>query len=103
MLTRRHLATIHAALQFWEEEMCPHSDDIVRPYLEPSDAVPLSLRELRDLRETLRLGLRYAIYDPNLDRLGGTDLFATVSDAAAAAGTMTLVSVFVEPSPPPTS
>ena len=103
MLSQRHLATIHAALQFWEEEISPHGEDIMRPYLEPSDAVPLSQQELRELRETLRAGLRYAIYDPILDRLVSTDLFTNIGDAEAAVGTRMLVTVLVAPSRPLTS
>ena len=32
MLSPRETATLLAALQFWREEMCPHSVDVMRPY-----------------------------------------------------------------------
>ena len=57
MFTLRELATILAALRFWQEEMCPHGHGIMRPYFEAVEmpgVVPLSAEELDRLSERLR-------------------------------------------------
>jgi hypothetical protein len=62
MLTVRDLATVRAALRYWQEEICPHHAEIAKPYLRPHDVEPLSAVEIERLRE--RLGpqaVRYAL------------------------------------------
>jgi hypothetical protein len=63
MLTERELATVRAALRFWQEEICPHSAEIARAYLEPDDVQPLSAVQIERLREMLDpRAVRYALY-----------------------------------------
>ena len=57
MFALRETATILAALQFWREEMCSHSVEVMRPYF---DAVgmahiePLTADEIDGLMARLR-------------------------------------------------
>jgi hypothetical protein len=63
MLTERELATVRAALRYWQEEICPHSAEIARAYLEPNDVEPLSAVQIERLREMLDpQAVRYALY-----------------------------------------
>lgn len=64
MLTKRHLAIIRAALQFFDEEMSPHRLDVAHPYFEEPLEEGLAIDEVRQLRELLRtLELRYVRCD----------------------------------------
>jgi hypothetical protein len=58
--TDREIATILAAMLFWQEEMCPHDPAVMQPYFEAVGlpaAVPLSSNEIADLSERLRAEL----------------------------------------------
>ena len=82
MLNQRHLATIGAALLFWQEEM--HDEDLMRPYLEPADTEPLSSDEVAELRQLLaNATVRYALFDRDSGWLADTELFGSVEEAAA--------------------
>ena len=57
MLSPRETATILAALQFWREEMCPHSVGVMRPYFEAvgmAHVEPLTADEIDGLMARLR-------------------------------------------------
>ena len=57
MLNLRELATVLAALRFWQEEMCPHDPSIMRPYLLAvgfGGIDPLTEFEIVDLVQRLR-------------------------------------------------
>ena len=59
-LSSRELATLLAALLYWQEEMCPHGREIMRPYfetLELQQFEPLSAEEIREVSRRLRAGL----------------------------------------------
>lgn len=43
MLTRRDLATVRAALRFWQEEICPHGAEAAQHYLRSSGVTPLDV------------------------------------------------------------
>ena len=60
MLTKRHLAIIQAALQFFDEEMSPHDPDVSRPYFEEPLERELKADEVEQLRKLLQtVELRY--------------------------------------------
>jgi hypothetical protein len=60
LLTKRHLAIIRAALQFFDEEMSPHGPEVARPYFEEPLEGELEADEVEQLRELLRtVELRY--------------------------------------------
>ena len=57
MLTKRELATVLAALLYWQEEICPHGQSAARPYFERlriSDVRPLSPTQIVRLSRRLR-------------------------------------------------
>ena len=82
MLTRRQLATLRAALQFWREEICPHGEVAARPYLETGDIAPLTSDEVNELRVRFDpTNLRYAVIAADHSRLQSTTLFATAEKA----------------------
>jgi hypothetical protein len=88
MLTASQLATVRAALRYWEEEMGPHDVEVMRPYLDPPDIEPLSRDELRQLRDRFDpQSIRYAVYDSDRESLAGTDLFVDCDEALQRAGT----------------
>ena len=56
----RELATILAALLYWQEEMCPHGKRIMRPYfqtLKLERFEPLTTEEVRGLMRRLHIAL----------------------------------------------
>ena len=58
MITPREVATILAALLFWQEEMLPHDPLVMRPYFETlglGDFEPLDVAEIHDLSTRLRI------------------------------------------------
>lgn len=60
MLTSRELATLRAALRYWQEEICPHGPAAARLYLDSPASVPLTSTEVRRLRDRFRSGrVRY--------------------------------------------
>ena len=82
MITANDLMIVRAALQFWSEEMCPHVEDVMRPYFERAEVEPLSAREVQSLRRQLDPTiLRYAAYDAVGDRLADTELFMDAEEA----------------------
>jgi hypothetical protein len=95
MLTPRHVATLRAALLFWQEEMCPHGQEAMQPYLESSGLEPLSEEETADVRDRLSSNVCYAVYDPARERLDGTELFLDISEAELAAGGQMLATVIL--------
>ncbi len=68
MLTKRHLATIRAALLFWKEEIAVHNARIATPYLEDDTILPLEFNEVEQLRRCFQR-VRYVAYDPQTDTL----------------------------------
>ena len=61
MISHRETATLLAALQFWREEMCPHSVDVMRPYFEAvgmAHIEPLMADEIDGLMTRLKGTLR---------------------------------------------
>lgn len=87
MLTRRQLTTLRAALQFWQEEICPHGEAAARPYLETSNIAPLTTDEINELRDRFDLmNLRYATITADQSRLTETTLFSTLEEAEILAG-----------------
>ena len=57
MLTNREAATVCAALLYWQEEMCPHEESVMRPYFESlglEQSEPLSTTEIRQLIRRLK-------------------------------------------------
>jgi hypothetical protein len=70
LLTRRHLAVLRAALQFFDEEIMPHGVRVMRPYFDEPLHRKLKPGELQKLRTFLRgCELKYACYDPASGRL----------------------------------
>ena len=82
MLTASQLATVRAALLFWQEEMATNPPDFMRPFLDLSDMKPLSVKDVQELREQFDPRfVRYAIYDADNDALADLRLFADSDDA----------------------
>ncbi len=82
MLTPNHLATIRAALQYWEDEICPHGADAMQPYFDNPDAVPLSANETTQLRSILQdRFLRFVIYAPDRTIISSPTIFETSGEA----------------------
>lgn len=82
MLTRRHLAVLRAALQFFDEEFMPHGARAMRPYFDKPLRGTLKPLEIHELRKFLRdCQLKYAGYDPVSGRL--TNLKRSLSAAKA--------------------
>lgn len=82
MLRTNDLLIVQAALLFWQEEMCPHGEDVMRPYFRTSEAEPLSAQEVEDLRRQFNPArLRYAAYDITVGQLTDTELFVDAEEA----------------------
>ncbi len=82
MLTRRHLAVLRAALQFFDEEIMPHGVRAMRPYFDEPLRGALKPLEVRELRTFLRdCELKYASYDPKSARLNSPELSPSVKEA----------------------
>ncbi len=82
MLTRRHLAVLRAALQYFDEELMPHGIGAMRPYFDEPLNVELKTPEMRELQKLLRdCELKYACYDPTSSQLTGSELSKSAEDA----------------------
>ncbi|MEM9569152.1 MAG: hypothetical protein AAF974_12690 [Cyanobacteria bacterium P01_E01_bin.34] len=76
---------MRAALLFWQEEICPHGDELAWLYLESSGDEPLSGEEISSLRQALASELvRYALLSN--DKTGLTDVVLHSSETVAALG-----------------
>lgn len=95
MLTPRHLATLRAALLYWQEEISPHEPAVAQPYLESADRTPLNTEEIAELRKKLEVGIRYAIYDPSRQRLDDLELFAELEEVQQVAGELPIATVLL--------
>jgi len=95
MLTPRQVATLRAALLYWQEEMCPHGNEAMQSYLEPAGLDPLSEEETAELRDRLSSNVRYAVYDMAKERLDGPELFLDIQEAKLAAGGANLATVIL--------
>jgi hypothetical protein len=82
LLTRRHLAVLRAALQYFDEELMPHGIGAMRPYFDEPLNVELKTPEIRELQKFLRdCGLKYAGYDPTSARLTSSELSESADEA----------------------
>ena len=82
MIQLRELATIRAALLFWQEEMCPSGSTIMQPYYDVAVDEPLLADEITALRSKLGDScVRYAAYDPASCRLATVELIADADEA----------------------
>ncbi len=82
MLTRKHLAVLRAALQYFDEELMPHGMGAMRPYFDEPLNVELKTPEIRELQKLLRdCELKYACYDPTSSQLTGSELSKSAEDA----------------------
>lgn len=96
MLTAQHLTTIRAALQYWEEEMCPHGSEAMRPYYGGEDGEPARAVEVAKLRSALKdATVRYARYDDDRKQLASADLFDSPELAMAESQPAIVVAVLV--------
>lgn len=86
MLTRKHLAVLRAALQYFDEELMPHGIGAMRPYFDEPPNVELMTSEIRELRKFLRdCELKYACYDSVSVRLTSSELLKSAEDARSIA------------------
>lgn len=75
-ITTPELATVRAALKYWQEEMCPHPTAIQEPYFDDPVKDFLSPQTIEQLRESLQANaVRYAVWDPLTEKLAGLELF----------------------------
>ena len=82
MLIANQLATVRAALLFWEEEMATNPAEFMRPFLDLPDMEPLSVDEVQELKEQFDpRAVRYAVYHPESQSLAGMNLFVDSDDA----------------------
>ena len=95
MLTQRQVATLRAALLFWQEEMCPHGSEVMRPYMDAVNNTLLNSVEITELRDQFKRDVRYAIYDSAKERLDGLELFQEIQEAEMAAGGRMLACVIL--------
>ena len=100
MLTARHLATVQAALLFWEEEMATNPPDFMRPLLDPPGMEPLSVVEVQKLRERFDpRSVRYAVCDSRSDALTETRLFSDSEEARQQTAAVEVVVTVLLPRP----
>ena len=60
MLDAREAATVCAAILYWQEEMSPHGEPVMRPYFEDLGLErfePLTAAELRELIDRLKANI----------------------------------------------
>ncbi len=53
MISPQELQTICAALQYWEEEMCPHGAETTQSYLPNTEHAALNAAQIQALRSRL--------------------------------------------------
>ena len=100
MLTQHDLATVRAALLFWEEEMCPHGEDAAQHYFDEPGTVPLASSEVRQLRAAFVTSrVRYALYDRERGQLADTQPLAANDAALHRANPRHRVAMILLPSP----
>ena len=99
MLNARALATILAALQYWQEEMGPHGLAAMHCYLPPGQQSPLTADAINELRQELAIllvqGVRYVLCDPTGSTLRDTRIFPTAEQAAAAQAADTIIAMLL--------
>ena len=82
MLTLQQLATLQAALRYWQEEMCPHGVDLMRPYLGSDQIEPLTATEIARVSKIFAPpSVRYVLYRRRPLRLLTTELFPSAEAA----------------------
>lgn len=78
MLTKRHLAVLRAALQFFDEELMPHGPKAMRPYFSKPLNPALRPEETQELRAFLDNNeLHYVCCDPMAAQVLCSELTAT--------------------------
>lgn len=88
MLQSRELGTIRAALQSWQEEICPHGPEVARPYLDVEGLLPLAAKEVERLRAQFQAAsVRYALIVEDGEELASPRLFPDAESARQAGGT----------------
>ena len=98
MLTKRHLAIIRAALQFFDEEMSPHGPDVAHPYFEEPLQGELRAEELRKLRELLATTeLRYLEYEPPGTNIAAQALLTQEQARSAPSSSLATVLLVLRP------
>lgn len=84
MLTKRHLAVLRAALQFFDEELMPHGSKAMRPYFSKPLSPAPSPEETQELRAFLEnCELRYICCDPTTAQVHSSELSMTGKAASA--------------------
>lgn len=84
MITKRHLAVLRAALQYFDEEMSPHGQHVMRHYFDEPMGDELQTNEIQDLRDFLRTcELRYACCNQAATKVIRTELSNTAEEAFA--------------------
>jgi hypothetical protein len=87
MLTTEELATVRAALRYWQEEMCPHGPAGMWPYWDNRRLIALSATEVAALRQQfLAKNVGYAVYDVASRQLQGGVVSRTAAAAKRKAG-----------------
>ena len=76
LLTKRHLATVRAALLYWKEEIAVYEPEIALPYLEDRSLRPLEVDEVEQLRIRFE-SVRYVAYSQKLDTLLSLEFLLT--------------------------
>lgn len=85
MLTRKHLAVLRAAMQYFDEELVPHGMDAMRPYLNETLEGEITPVDIRELQQFLRdIDLRYAVVNPFTKQAIPTVLYPSVDEATGA-------------------
>jgi hypothetical protein len=97
MLTERQVATLRAALLFWQEEMCPHDEATRQPYYDEPDVGSLTAVEISFLRDRLSSDVRFALYDPAKHELQGPILYNNRNEAELAAEGLKIATVILPP------
>lgn len=82
MLTHDQLATVRAALLFWQEEICPHTPEVSLPYLDVATTEILSAEAVAELRSRFTsVDIRYVLINRHMNQLISRELFDNADDA----------------------
>lgn len=86
-MTKSHLALIRAALQYFDEEMSPHGNRVMRPYFDEPLAAEFAEGEILELRTRLKnCVLAYVRCDARTMILATTEPSLDIGDIGPNAG-----------------
>lgn len=98
MLSKYELATVRAALRYWQEEMCPHGSAAIWPYWDTRSLVTLTAAEVAELRKRiLPKNVGYTAYNVATRQLVSCAISLTASAARKRAGAKSAIATLLLP------